>query len=389
MTFQVVDLDLNSDPGVAESTTLYVTSSTETDPEPIVVTETGANTSTFAGSIATGIGAPVTDGVLQIQDGDTLTVTYRDADDGTGRPAINFDSAVADCVGPVIRNIQIAEVRDDRFTVNWDTNEPTDTFIEWGTTPALGTVISSGSLVTTHGALLKPIDLCGEAFVRITATDTHGNTTVADLNGQPFSALSYDIPGLYYRESFESDNGDWTLTGEFEIGTPQGLGGSSGPSDPAEAYHRSGALGNDLSGQGSFSGDYEPVANESARSPSLDGTSWTDTKLIFRRQLHVHETDSAGINLFFNGHRSDAVLQPGSDLLGEQLPDDHLRPGAVPRRRVRRRPRVQPRRRRRDPVLGLDRRRHHLQERQPAGLRRLRRLHPGACLRWCRLRTGQ
>ena len=299
--FQVVDLDLNTDPLLAETATLFLSSSSETVEEMIVATETGPNTSVFSGTITTALGAPAPDGILQVQDGDIITVSYRDTDDGTGRSSISFDSATADCAGPVIQNVVIGDVRDDRFTVTWDTSELTDTVIEWGETPALGNVISDGALVSSHAGTIRPIELCSEAYVRISATDAYGNTTVSDVNGQPFSAQTFDIPGLYYRESFEADNGDWTMEGEWEIGAPQGLGGSSGPADPTEAYHKFGVLGHDLTGQGSLPGDYEAGIDESATSPLQNAASWTNTELLVRRQLHVHQGDTASMVLLFNG----------------------------------------------------------------------------------------
>jgi hypothetical protein len=303
LTFRVVDLDLNRDPEAVETATLWASSTTEADPEGVTVTETGPNTSKFSGSITTTGGAPAADGLLQTSGGDTLTVTYRDADDGTGAPATSFDTAAADCGGPAITDLEATAITDARVTVRWQTDEPADTVLEWGKTPDLGQTVSRDSLATSHAVTLNQFDMCGDGYFRVSSTDEHGNTTVADVAGAPLEVLTHDIPGLYWRDRFEDAGSTWTLEGEWEQGSPQGLGGSSGPADPAEAYNNEGVLGHDLSGQGAYAGDYEPDTNERATSPALDATSWTNTKLIFYRKLSTHGSDEASLWLWTDAGR--------------------------------------------------------------------------------------
>ncbi|UCF66723.1 MAG: hypothetical protein JSV80_13175 [Acidobacteriota bacterium] len=298
VSFSVVDLDLNRDPEAVETQTLLVTSTTETQAEEVTVTETGPNTSKFTGSIATSSGEPVSDGVVQVANGDIVTVSYEDADDGTGGTAVSFDTAEIDCVGPVIRSLRVESITNARATIRWSTEEAADTVLEWGTTPALGEVSSAGALVTTHGRTLNQFDFCGEVYFRVSSSDRFGNTTVLDDNGQPFAFLTYDIPGLYWRDNFETGAAGWELDGEWEVGEPLGLGGSSGRADPASAYNNVSVLGHDLSGQGAAAGDYESGIDESARSPVLDATTWVNTKLILHRRLNTEASDEASLWLF-------------------------------------------------------------------------------------------
>ncbi len=295
VTFQVVDMDLNMDPSTVETSTLSVTSTTETDPETIVVTETGPSTSRFAGSIQLNQGTPAPDGMLQAEDGNMVTITYTDFDDGTGAAAISFDTAVIDCVGPSIRNLQIVNITDQRMTVKFDTAEPGNTLVEWGSTPSLGESITKPELTTTHEVLINELGMCELLYLRVSSTDANGNIAIGDSNGEPYVIHTWDIPGLYWRETFEDDTSDWSLEGEWEIGTPQGLGGSSGLADPTEAYNNSMALGNDLTGMGAYSGDYEDNITESATSEGVNASSWTNTKLILYRQLNVRDDDLAKI----------------------------------------------------------------------------------------------
>ena len=79
-TIDVADLDLNQDPGVAE--TVHVTVASNTQPAGITVTltETTPDSSRFRGTVTLSATAGPT--VLQVGNGDTITATYIDADDG-------------------------------------------------------------------------------------------------------------------------------------------------------------------------------------------------------------------------------------------------------------------------------------------------------------------
>ena len=71
---QVVDTGLNVDPLTPDTVDINMTSTTETTPEVVTLTETGAATSVFTGSIQLVNGASgIPDGQLQVQDGDTIT----------------------------------------------------------------------------------------------------------------------------------------------------------------------------------------------------------------------------------------------------------------------------------------------------------------------------
>lgn len=298
VSFDLVDMDLNRDADVAETAVVTVTSSTEVDPEQVVVTETGPNTSRFTGSITTAGGSPAPDGLLQAAHGDVITVTYRDADDGTGAASLSYDTADADCAGPAITDLRVTALTNARATVAWSTSEPADTVLEWGRTPALGETVTAPGLVTDHAVVLNDFASCETAYLRVRGTDEHGNTTVADELGTPHAFASALIPGLYWYENFEQGPGGWILGGEWEIGPPQGLGGSSGREDPSAAYNNDAVLGHDLAGQGAWPGDYEPGTNELARMPSQDASTWESTELLVHRRLNAGAGDDASLWLW-------------------------------------------------------------------------------------------
>jgi hypothetical protein len=278
----------------------------------VTITETGPNTSRFNGSITTTGGAPAPNGSLQAAHGDVMSVTYQDADDGTGEPHISYASSLADCAGPKITSLSVDTITNARATIHFTTSEPSDTVVEWGTTPALGQVSSNLSRVTTHDAVLNQFDTCQTVWFRVKTTDQYGNLRLADDGGQPFFFHTSLIPGLYYRESFENAPAGWTLQGEWEIGEPQGLGAYGGGADPAAAYNNRKVLGHDLSGRGANPGRYEPGLTEKARMPVQNATTWTHTKLLLYRHLASGSGDDASIWAFFPMglplYRSDNAL---------------------------------------------------------------------------------
>jgi len=298
---KLVDMDLNEDPLTAETVTILITSTTETDSEIVPLTETGVNTSIFTGSIGTDPGAPAPDGLIQTRDGDVLTATYEDLDDGAGYPALSFDTGMLDCNGPAISSLSVSSLTNARATVIFVTDEPANSVVEWGLTPALGEVVSSGNTVTNHSTLLNRFTTCTEVYFRVKSTDTHGNMVVTDDNGAPFKFHTYEIPGLYALEDFEDGGASWELGGEWEIDAPQGIGGSTGNADPASAYNNETVLGHDLTGLGAYPGDYEPGTNETARSPHNDASTWTNTKLIYYRYLNNGTDDNGSLWLWTNG----------------------------------------------------------------------------------------
>ncbi|NJN64619.1 MAG: hypothetical protein HC882_06885, partial [Acidobacteria bacterium] len=223
-TFRVTDLDLNTDTGAIETHALIITSTTDLAGETVLVTETGANTSKFTGSIATSGAAPVGgDGVLQLRNGDTITVTYRDTNDGTGAPAINFATAIADCGAPGISDLRVDTITDQRATVRWTTAEPSSTVIDWGPTPALGQTVTDATLKTGHAILLNQFTDCDEIYFRVRGTDAYGNELIASNGGQPFRFSLGTIPGLYYRATFENGPSGWTLGGEWQVARRRGF----------------------------------------------------------------------------------------------------------------------------------------------------------------------
>ena len=82
------------------------------DIETVMLSETGASTGIFTGGIdTTDVPGMSGDGVLQVGHGQTLSVTYIDADDGNGNYNVPVsDSASVDCQPPVISSVQTTNI---------------------------------------------------------------------------------------------------------------------------------------------------------------------------------------------------------------------------------------------------------------------------------------
>ena len=285
VTAQVIDLDLNANSGLAETVTVSATSTTETAAETFVLTETGPNTSTFAGSIPTSPAAVAHDGLLQVHNGDTVTVTYHDANDGTGIAAVSFATASGDCAGPAITALAVTDLPPGRVRIAWTTSEPASSRVDWGTLPALGSVVTDPALTTAHEIFLSALSFCGPYYFTVSSTDASGNTAIENRAGLLHTFMTGTVPGMLFFDNFESATG-WTLTGEWQRSTPAGLGNPAGR-DPSSAWSGASSLGLDLTGLGANPGDYEPSSSSSASSPTLNCQTLANGRLIIRRWLNV------------------------------------------------------------------------------------------------------
>jgi serine protease AprX len=298
LPIKLVDLDLNLDPAAPNTVRVSVSSSSETIPETVTLTETGPNTSQFTGSITTSSGPVVNgDSILQVSGGDVVSATYHDADDGTGVGAVSFDSGDVDCAGPAFSNVRVTDITDDSAVVRWNTSEPGTSRVNWGTTAALGNVVTDPALTTTHALTLRTFSECGRIYFSATSADVYGNTRVFDAAGIPLEFNAYRIPGLF-RDEFETSTG-WTLSGEWQIQAPQGRGTS--PGDPTTAFQGAKVLGLDLSGLGSKPGDYEPNSDTRAASPVINASTLGGGQLKFRRWLNVGGGAVAYVEVWKNG----------------------------------------------------------------------------------------
>ena len=133
----------------------------------------------------------------------------------------------------------------------------------------------------------------------------NANDIVLSTENLPVTAItpsgSRKIKQTIFFDNFETDKG-WDISiGDFQRQSPTGLGGNKGRPDPNYSYDGSNVLGNDLSGLGSFPGDYEPNSRSLAVSPLILGEYFKNIHLDFSRWLNVENADSACVEFKYAG----------------------------------------------------------------------------------------
>lgn len=215
---RVTDCDLNTDDNVVETVQVVVSSDSETGGEVLTLTESGPETALFVGSIATsGVDAP---GVLLAGDGDTISVVYIDADDGMGGMSVaQMATAVIDCTGPVITNVQVLELNPRDALIGFETDESAAGEVFWGSDCVSATNVESGlGLRTMHEIRVTGLQDDTTYSFAVGATDAAGNMSFADNGGACFGFTTPEVPD-FFTQQFTSGSDLDGLTVTF---TPSG-----------------------------------------------------------------------------------------------------------------------------------------------------------------------
>ena len=80
-----------------------------------------------------------------------------------------------DTTPPVISGVAVSGVTDTRAVVIWATDEPADSLVEYGSTPAYGLRASDPAWTLVHSIVLDGLSPSSEYHVRIKSTDSSGN----------------------------------------------------------------------------------------------------------------------------------------------------------------------------------------------------------------------
>ncbi len=218
-SIKVVDCDLNTDDNVVETVNVTINSNSEPGGETVVLTETGAQTADFRGTI--NLSSSNGSGVLQVANGDTVTATYVDADDGQGGiNVVRTSVAAVDCAAPLITNVQVSAIGPRTATVTFTTNEPTKGTIRYGTScGSLGQSAAESAFVTSHTFVLTGLADQTQHFFALDAVDASANTTTDDNGGSCYTFTTAPIPDTL-TEEFAS--GDFDLDNKSLMFTPNG-----------------------------------------------------------------------------------------------------------------------------------------------------------------------
>ena len=183
----VVDTGPNLDPNLADTTTVNMSSTTETVPEFVPLTETGPDTSVFQGSIQLSLGSPLPNGRLEVHDRDLITAEYYDSNDGSGGAGLKTTQAAVDDDPPTISSIVVRDLRFNRATISWSTDEASDSLLLYGPSVPPTAQASSPSDVTDHSVKIGSLAENTTYFFAVRSMDEAGNTAFDDNGSAYFS----------------------------------------------------------------------------------------------------------------------------------------------------------------------------------------------------------
>ncbi|KXB09118.1 hypothetical protein AKJ35_01370, partial [candidate division MSBL1 archaeon SCGC-AAA833F18] len=111
-----------------------------------------------------------------------------------------------DVTPPTISGLTESGVDKDSATIEWTTDEPADSIVEYGKTQSYGSTKSDTSLVTSHSITLTGLDPDNTYHYRVKSTDNAGNTTTTSDQQFTTPALSaptssVDLIDPYWRTS--------------------------------------------------------------------------------------------------------------------------------------------------------------------------------------------
>ncbi len=237
IAIEVVDCDLNADPNAVETVPVLVASSSEPAGETVTLTESGPNTSVLLGSIAVStINAP---GVLLVAPGDTITVTYTDADDGQGGTNVPVvATAPVDCTPPGISGVQVLSVGPHEAQITFNATEPVRGRVLYGLScGSLTGTADVSSYSTTPVVNVTGLNENTGYYFAVEAEDQAGNVATDNNGGACYAFATADIPN-YFTEQFSNNDLDnlslvFTPNGsiDFYDGCVEGI--TALPTDPA------------------------------------------------------------------------------------------------------------------------------------------------------------
>ena len=204
---EVIDCGLNANSNAVETVTVSATSDSDSNGEPVLLTETDVDTAKFQGVVE--LSDTDLPGMLFVAEGDTVTATYIDADDGQGGTGVVVtDTATVDCTPPIISNVQTSDVQPRSATVTFDTDEPALGSVLYGTSCAS---LPGKAFATTYATavVVNLTDLQENTpyFYAAHAEDEAGNGSTDDNGGACYAFTTPDIPD-YFTEEFTSNDLD-------------------------------------------------------------------------------------------------------------------------------------------------------------------------------------
>ncbi|MFM7085464.1 MAG: S8 family serine peptidase [Cyanobium sp.] len=150
-----------------DTISVSISSTSESTPETVVLSETGANTGSFSGSIQLDAATPVADGKLQVVHADQITATYA---------ALNRTATAAvDGQAPLISAVS-ATAKSSSGQIAWTTDEAASTEVLYGTSAgALNSTVTVPGMLTAHTATIRGLSPLTTYYYQVRSQDAAGN----------------------------------------------------------------------------------------------------------------------------------------------------------------------------------------------------------------------
>ncbi len=162
----------------ATSASVLVTSGLEPAGETVGLAQ-AAPGAPWTGSIRTAFAQPAADGILEVRNGDTITVTYQDVNPAHTAVA----TAVVDATSPTVSGVVADQIQATSAEVRWSTDLSAASEVAYGTSPAsLGSATGDPLLVTSHAVSLTGLQPDTLYYYDVLSTDGLGHLT-RDTNG--------------------------------------------------------------------------------------------------------------------------------------------------------------------------------------------------------------
>lgn len=163
----------NLSPTVADTVTVTVSSTTETAPLSIVLTETAVNSGLFSGTVQLGSGAAAADSILQVAHGDVITSNYA---------ALSLtDTATVDGVAPSIAGVS-ATPATVSAVISWSTSESATGKVRYGTSAGALNLVKSGSAAgSTQAISIGGLTPSTVWYYQVESTDAAGNVAASAI----------------------------------------------------------------------------------------------------------------------------------------------------------------------------------------------------------------
>ena len=215
---RVIDCGLNTDDLLVETVNVSAASTSEPGGETVLLTEVDPGAASFLGSI--GVSTTNAPGTLQVAEGDTIAVTYIDADDGAGGlnvPVVR--NVVVDCTPPGVTSVVVGQVNPRDATIDIGLDEPGKVTVLAGTTCGSSDVTATGlQLLTLHSVKLTGLVKDTTYYLSIDVEDEAGNGSSDDNGGACYSFMTPQIPD-FHTELF---SGGLDIEGQLLTWEPDG-----------------------------------------------------------------------------------------------------------------------------------------------------------------------